>query len=172
MSWSAKIVLVFLMWAPALSSFGQNQLVLFNREKILARFSNGDDFVYKRRNAKHYTKSFVTDLKEFAVVTFNDTVPFSEIDRVSLKGFPHKRFSLLSKLLITGGLLYFVIDQVNNIVVQGNKPDMNPAVWRPSLVLVSVGFALKVVHKNSQKIRYPARLVTVARGSRFYQSDQ
>ncbi len=173
-----QTLLAFLLTIPSFISLGQSQLILLNRERVLARFSYGDDFTYKLKKSKHYTASFITDLKEFSVITFNDTVPFSEIDQVSLKGIPRKRLSrphaavLFSKLLIIAGLSYFLIDEFNNIVVQGNKPDLDPAIWKPSLVLVTVGYSLTLIYKRSQRIRYPAKLITVQRGSPFYRSDQ
>ena len=169
-----KIALSFLLAIPSFILMGQNQLILFNREKVIARFSYGDNFTYKLKKSKHYTSSFITDLKEFSVITFNDTVLFSEIDRVSLKGIPKNRLSrphavvLFSKLFIIAGLSYFVIDQFNNIVVRGSKPDLDPAIWKPSLVLVTVGYGLTLTYKRSQRIRYPAKLAVAPEGSRFY----
>ena len=165
-----RIALALLFTFQSFLSMGQNQLVLFYRGKVLARFSYGDDFTYKLKKSKKFKKSFITDVREFSVVTFNDTIPFSKIDRVSLKGIPQKR-SLLSKFLITAGVAYFALDEVNNIIVQGNKPDLDPVVWKPALVLVSTGYALTLLHKRSQRIRHPAKLVAAPRGSPFYKSD-
>lgn len=167
-----KAVLVFLLLFPFLSSLGQNQLVLLSRERVLARFTYGDDFTYKLKNSKHYKSSFITVVNEFSIVTFNDTILFSAIDRISLKGHPQKRFRLISQFLITAGVAYFALDQVNNILIKGNKPDLEPTVWKPSLVLVTAGCVLKLLHKRSQRIRYPARLLAAGRGSLFYKSDQ
>jgi hypothetical protein len=167
-----KIALIPLLLAAALISFGQTQLVLLKKEKILARFTYGDNFTYKLKNSKDFETSFITDVREFSVVTFNDTILFSSIERVSLKGHPQKRFSTLSKFLITAGILYFTIDEVNHMVIQGQKPDLDPAVWKPSIVLVSAGYVLKLFRKRSQRIRFPSRLMAAQRGSRFYQYDQ
>ncbi len=167
-----KIALIPLLLAAALISSGQNQLVLLKRERILARFTYGDNFTYRLKKAREFETSFITEVREFSVVTFNDTIPFSSIERVSLKGHSHRRFSTLSKFLITAGIAYFAIDEFNNTVVHGQKPDLDPSVWKPSMVLVGAGYALKLFRKSSQRIRFPVSLIAAERGSRFYLYDQ
>lgn len=162
--------LVFLLHFPSLISLGQDQLILFKREKVLARFSYGDDFIYKLKKSTHYTAGFITQVREFSVITFNDTILFTAIDRVSLKGHPQKP-PLISSFLIALGLGYFLLDQANNILVQGNKADLEAKVWKPSLILLCTGYAMRLIHKRSQRIRYPAKLLRAERGSRFYKSD-
>ncbi len=145
-----KSALAILLLSASFLSVGQTQLVLFNKGKLVARFGYGDDFTYKLKKSAHFTHGVMLGATEFAVITFNDTIPFSSIERVSLKGH----------------------SQLNNIVVHGQKPDMVPSVWKPSLVLVASGYALKWTHKKSQRIRFPAKLLAVERGSPFYKSDQ
>jgi hypothetical protein len=68
--------------------------------------------------------------------------------------------------------LYFSLDQINNVLIHGNRADMPASVWKPSLAFVSVGLVLKFAHKTSQRIRYPARLFAAPRGSQFYHYDE
>jgi hypothetical protein len=166
-----KLFCLLLLSSISFRSFGQTQLVLLNREKILLRFTEGDDISFKKKSSKDYTHTFITEIKPFAIITYNDTVPFSSIESVSLKGNTIPKFSLLSKFLITAGVLYFAIDQVNNIIVQGNKPDLPKSVWVPSVALVGTGLVLKLFRKRTQPLRYPARLMAVDRGSPFFQAD-
>jgi hypothetical protein len=169
----SKSTLAILFISVSFLSLGQTQLVLLNKEKVVLRLGYGDDFTYKLKKATHYTQGVMLGATEFAVITFNDTIPFSSIERVSLKGHSQRNFiTLVSKFLITAGIAYFAIDQFNHVIVQGQKPDLEPTVWKPSLVLVASGYALKLVRRRSQRIRFPAKLLTVERGSMFYKSDQ
>jgi hypothetical protein len=169
----AKSALAILLLSASFLSLGQTQLVLLNKEKLVARIGYGDDFTYKLKKSTHFTHGVMLGATEFAVITFNDTIPFSSIERVSLKGHVQRNgLTLLSKFLITAGMAYFVLDQVNHVIVQGQKADLEPTVWKPSLILVASGYALKWTHKKSQRIRFPAKLLTVERGSPFYKSDQ
>lgn len=168
-----KSTLVILFLSVSFLSLGQTQLVLFNKEKVVARFEYGDDFTYKLKKSTRFTHGVMLGATEFAVITFNDTIPFASIERISLKGHGQRNLlTLVSKFLITAGIAYFVIDQFNNVVVQGQKPDLEPTVWKPSLVLVASGYALKLARKRSQRVRFPAKLLAVERGSPFYKSDQ
>jgi len=164
-------ILVILYLNISFLSLGQTQLVLIFKDKALARFSIGDDFTYKLKRSTHFTHAVMSDATEFSVITFNDTIPFSSIERISLKGHQRKT-PRVSEFLIKAGVIYFLFDQVNNIVVHGQKPDMDPTVWKPSLVLVASGYALKLVRKKSQRIRFPAKLLAVERGSPFYKSNE
>ncbi|HMI64388.1 MAG TPA: hypothetical protein VK517_00020 [Cyclobacteriaceae bacterium] len=168
-----KITLAILFLNVTFLSLGQTQLLLFNKEKVVARFGYGDDIAYKLKKSTHFTHGVMLGATEFAVITFNDTIPFTSIERISLKGHVQRNgLTLLSKFLITAGVAYFVIDQFNNIIVQGQKPDLEPTVWKPSLVLVASGYALKLARRRSQRIRFPGKLLAVERGSPFYKSDQ
>ncbi len=170
---SLKSTLAILFFNVSFLSIGQTQLVLLNKERVVIRFGYGDDFTYMRKKSKHFTHGVMLGATEFAVITFNDTIPFSSIERVDLKGHGQRHFpTLLSKFLITAGIGYFVLDQFNHVIVQGQKPDWEPTVWKPSLVLVASGFALKLTRRRSQRIRFPAKLLAVERGSMFYKSDQ
>ena len=163
--------LVVLLSGVSFLSFGQAQLVLLNREKVIARFEYGDDISYKLKKSNAFTKGVMLGATEFALITFNDTVLFSSIDRVSLKGH-RSSSSLLSKFLITAGIAYFTLDQLNHIIIQGQKPDLEPSVWKPSLALVATGYALKLARKRSLRIRFPAKLVAADRGSSFYKPNE
>jgi len=154
-----------------LVAVGQTQLILLNREKVVARFEYGDDISYKLKKSTSFTKASMLGATEFSLITFNDTIPFSSIERVSLKGH-HGGTPLLAKFFITAGIAYFTLDQFNNVVVHGQKPDMEPSVWKPSLVLVAAGFAIKYIRKGSLRIRHPAKIVAAERGSRFFKSDE
>src|SRR6185503_13567967 len=91
-------------------TLGQTQLVLLNKEKIVIRFGYGDDFTYKVKKSTHFTHGVMLGATEFAVITFNDTIPFSSIERVSLKGHGQRHLpALISKFLITAGIAYFAI---------------------------------------------------------------
>src|SRR5882672_10541074 len=88
----------------SLLSVGQTQLVLLSREKVLVRYLIGDEIVYRLKKSKGYTSGVITDIKPFSVITFNDTIPFMSIDRVSLKDHPQAKFRTLSKFLMTAGI--------------------------------------------------------------------
>src|SRR5580765_2378304 len=120
-----RFTLAILLLSITILSLGQTQLVLVNRDKVLARFGYGDDFIYKLKKSTRYTHGVMLGATEFGVIAFNDTIPFTSIERVSLKGHGQSNLlTLVSKFLITAGIAYFTIDQFNNIVVQGQKPDL------------------------------------------------
>src|SRR5258708_40201738 len=117
-----KSALAILLLSASFLSVGQTQLVLFNKEKLLVRFGYGDDFTYKLKKSTHFTHGVMLGATEFAVITFNDTIPFSSIQRVSLKGHSQRHLpTLLSTFLITAGGAYFIFNPSNNLVLTREK---------------------------------------------------
>src|SRR5258706_1579508 len=109
-----KSALAILLLSASFLSLGQTQLVLFNKEKVVARFGYGDDIIYKLEKSTHFTHGVMLGATEFAVITFNDTIPFASIERVSLKGHSQRHLpTLISKFLITAGRGYFVFNADN-----------------------------------------------------------
>ncbi len=151
------------------TAIAQNQLVLVKKNEVVLRYLYGDEIIYRLKNQKQYKSGVYLTSTEFTVITTMDTIAFSKIDRISLKG--HKRNTLartFGKAFMIAGFGYFLIDQFNRVVVNGQKADMEPSVWKPSLALVVTGFALWQVYPRSVRLRFPAKLVNAEYGSRLY----
>jgi hypothetical protein len=167
-----RIFALFVLLLPTTYCYAQEQLVLLYHEKELARFKEGSVITYKLKKSKDYMTSLILEIREFTIITSFDTIPFNKIERVSLKGFPHKGLtSLFGTFFMAAGAGYFAIDQVNSVIVHGTGYDNDPAVLKPSLILVGGGFIMRQLYKRSQRIRYPGRLLMVTRGMPFYKAD-
>jgi hypothetical protein len=147
----------------------QNQLVLLKGEKVKLRLYPGDDFVYKLKGSNEVISSYINNLSDTSVVAHRDVVPFYNIDRIYFKqsSFRH----VVGGLLVVGGAGYFLIDQVNNVIVHGNKADLDEGVARTSGIMLAVGLPMMLIHKKSQKLGGMYRLLMVKKGSPFYKPD-
>jgi hypothetical protein len=76
--------------------------------------------------------------------------------------------NLIGKFLVVAGVAYFVIDQFNVIVVNGDEPSLNEDVTAASVAMVAVGLPMMLIKKKSQKLTGKYRLITVSEGSPFY----
>jgi hypothetical protein len=76
--------------------------------------------------------------------------------------------NLSGKFLVVAGVGYFVLDQFNVIVVDGNKASLNDNVTNASLAMVGVGLPMMLIRKKYQRIGGKFRLMTVEEGSPFY----
>lgn len=70
-----------------------------------------------------------------------------------------------------GGVGYFVIDQFNVIVVNGDKATLNENVTTTSIAMVGVGLPMMLIKKKSQRLGGRYRLITVEEGSPFYRRE-
>lgn len=147
----------------------QKQLVVLRKENVLLRLYPGDEFVYKLKGNKTRRTTYVNNISDTAVVTHRDTVPFHRIDRIY---FPQRKFyNTIGSALVIFGAGLFIIDQINVMVVNGNKPDLDSRVSAISLSSLAVGMPLMLIKKKSQKLQFGTRLMMVRKGSAFYRPD-
>jgi hypothetical protein len=162
----AIFFLLFFFYFPALS---QKQLVLLRKENVLLRLYPGDDIVLRLKDGKTIIRSYVNNLSDTAVVTHNDTIPFHHIERLY---FPQTKFyNRIGYGLVVGGVGYFLIDQLNVVLVSHESPRLNDKVTNVSISALAVGLPLMLIKKKSQKLGYKYRLMMVKRGSLFYKED-
>lgn len=146
--------------------YGQKQLVLLKKEKVLLRLYPGDEIIFKTKGSDTRIKSYVNNLFDTAVMAHQLIVPFHKIERVYFK---HKSFAnRVGGLLVVGGVGYFLIDQFNTVVVQGEKATWNENVGTVSIIMTGVGLPMMLIRKKSQRIKPPYTLMTVEEGSPFY----
>jgi hypothetical protein len=146
----------------------QKQLVLLKREKVLLRLNPGDEFVISLKGEKRKMESYVNNLFDTAVLVHRTLVPISKIDKVYFKRTG--LVNLIGKFLIVAGVGYFLIDQFNVIVVNGDEASLNDDVTAASVAMVGAGLPMALIKKKSQRIGGKYRLMTVSEGSPFYQA--
>lgn len=160
-------IIIFLCCSATV--FSQNQLVLLKGEKVKLRLYPGDDFVYRLKGSKTIHSSYVNNLSDTAVVAHNEIVPFHKIDRIYFK---HRNFkNVIGGLLVAGGVGYFVIDQANVMLVNGDKANLDEGVTVASAVMVGAGLPLILINKKSERIGHRYRLLMIKKGSGFYRPD-
>lgn len=158
-------IIMIVTFAP--SAYGQKQLVLLKRQKVLLRLTFGDEIILKTKDNDTKLVTYVNNLFDTAVMVHKTTIPFHRIDRIYFK---RSNFAnVVGTILVGGGIGYFVIDQFNVIVVDGHKPDLNENVTTTSVAMVAVGLPMMLIKKKSQRIGGKYRLLTVEEGSPFYQ---
>lgn len=162
------LILLFLLSLAHLS-FSQNQIVLLKGQKVKLRLYPGDDFVYKLKGSKTVRHSYINNLSDTAVLAHRDIVPFHKVERLYFKQSSFA--NVVGSLLVVGGAGYFLIDQFNVVVVNGDKANLDDHVTITSAAMVGVGLPMMLIRKNSCKIGGKFRLLMVTKGSPFYRPD-
>jgi hypothetical protein len=162
-------VIFFLLFLTSFTAFGQKQLVLLKGQKVKLRLYPGDDFVYKVKGSNAVKHSYVNNISDTAVVVHKDIVPYHKIERLYFK---QGNFgNVIGGLLVVGGAGYFLIDQLNVMVVNGDKPSLDDNVTTSSIAMVAAGLPLMLIRKKSQRLGGKYRLLMVSKGSAFYKPD-
>lgn len=163
----ASVIFILMTMTSAPSAFGQKQLVLLKKQKVLLRLTFGDEIILKTKGSDAKMVTYVNNLFDTAVMVHKTIIPFHKIDRVYFK---RSNFAnVVGTILVFGGIGYFLVDQFNVIVVNGDKPTLNDNVTTTSLGMVAVGLPMMLIKKKSQRIGGKYRLLTVDEGSPFYQ---
>jgi len=145
----------------------QKQLVVLKREKVLYRLNYGDEIVYKLKGSKTVRTSYINNLYDTALMAHETIIPFYKIDKIYFK---HSSFgNRVGGLLVIGGVGYFLIDQLNTVIVHGESPIIHEGVAKASGVMVAVGLPLLLIRKKSERIEGRYRLLTADEDSPFYQ---
>ncbi len=144
----------------------QKQLVLLSGEKVIMRFNPGDEFVIRLKGEKNTIKSYINNLFDTAVMVHQTTIPYHKIDRVYFN--QSGLVNLIGKFLVVAGVGYFLIDQVNVVIVNGDKATLNDNVTNASVAMVAVGLPMMLIKKKYQRIGGRSRLMLVEEGSPFY----
>ena len=122
-------------------------------------FYPGDQITYKMMNSDLRITDAIVDFHDSLILFSNSYVKPGEIDYIRLehtKGFLSP--SNGPKLIIAGVAL-FVIDQLNNSVLQGNEFRLDEDITKASLIMVVGGIIWKSLrysrfrNKNNRRIR-------------------
>lgn len=159
-------IIITLLICAAESGHAQKQLVLLKRQKVIMRFNPGDEFIISVKGEKRKLESYVNNIFDTAVMVHKTIVPLHKIDRVYFKNTG--LINLIGKFLVVAGVGYFVIDQFNVIVVNGDKATLNDNVTNASVAMVAVGLPMMLIKKKFQRLRGKYRLMAISKGSPFY----
>lgn len=156
---------MYLISGASLAS-AQKQLVLLHGQKVIKRFNAGDEFVIALKDEKRKMVSYINNVFDTAVVVHKTLVPLHKINRVYFKqsGF----VNLVGNFLVVAGAGYFLIDQLNVVVVNGDEASLNDNVTTASVAMVAAGLPMMLIKKKSQRIGGRYRLIAVEDGSPFY----
>lgn len=167
---SFSLLIGFLVLLASAPCDAQRQLVLTKGEKVMLRLYPGDEITVSLKSAKkRKIKSYINSLSDSGVMLHNTHVPFQNIERIYFKrsSFQH----VIGGLLVTGGVGYFLIDQINVVLVNGEKANLDEKVTIPSMVMIGTGLPLLLLRKKYQTIGRKYRLRMVDKGSVFFKPD-
>jgi hypothetical protein len=147
----------------------QKQLIVLKKQEALLRLYPGDEIIFRLKGSRTIRKSYVNNLYDTALVAHNDVVPLHRIERIY---FVRRNFlSVVGGVLVTGGVGYFLIDQFNVVIVNGDPADIDEGVARASLVMLGAGLPLMLMKKKYVRVGGKYKLLVVDKGSVFYRPD-
>lgn len=166
-------IVLFLSLLLNLSSeplHAQRQLVVLKHSEVVARFGEGQAFAFKYKGNPEKVSTYIRGLSDMEVFTHQDTVSMFEIDRIYFEQRAVRR--TIGAALVMAGVGRFLIDQLNNFVVQGNAPSLDTEVNQFSISTVTTGLPLLLIKKRSQRMLYTYKAIIVTQDSHLYERSE
>jgi hypothetical protein len=158
--------LFILLLFMSVDALAQKQLLLMKRERVVARFTEGEYFRCKLKN-KEKKEGRILELTPAQIITSNDTLDFLAIESIKVKRQKNMTSGYgIGKLLLIMGVGFFAIDQANTLIVKGQS-GVDEGVAYTSLALAASGAAFMFIRSPYKKV-YGRTLKTVDYHSRFY----
>jgi hypothetical protein len=163
-----SILLYFTLILASHLSYAQRQLVVLKYDEVVARFSVGQTFDFKYKGSSDKISTYIQNFSNTEVITHDDTVSLYEIDKIYFK--QHAVYRTIGAALVMVGVGRFVIDQINNVAVHGNRPSLDSEVNQFSISTVTAGLPLFLIRKRSQRMLYKYKAIIVDRDSHLYEN--
>jgi hypothetical protein len=162
------IVLVVLLFPLSLSA-QRNQLVLIKKDEVVIRYRLGDDISYKRKDKAETLRGFIVEVNDSIIITSNDTVATHQIEKLFFR--KGNFMNIVGGFLVTAGSAFFIIDQLNTIVINDQEPSLSTNVSNITLTSLAIGLPMLLITKKSHRVGFKERLRIVDSESPFYYSE-
>ena len=167
---TAIILLILMLTVAANEVLAQKQLIILKKEKVVLRLYPGDEFVYTLKSSpREVRRSYVNNISDTAVWAHDEVVSFHKIERVYFQ--QRTLWTDAGPKLIVAGVVLFLADQLNTVVVQNEDASIDKGVLITSAALAGAGVVMTVTKKKYQTIGGKYRFRMVDEDSPFYQPD-
>jgi len=115
---------------------------------------------YQLKGESFYRTDVIEDLVDDVIVFRFGFFRLKDIHAVDIRAKPTGKvdFSRHWLSIIVGGVGYFLVDQFNNAVINGNRARIDEKVLRSSAIITGAGVMMKVLKKKKVKLKRNWRL--------------
>jgi len=115
---------------------------------------------YQLKGESFYRTDVIEDLVDDVIVFRFGFFRLKDIHAVDIRAKPTGKvdFSRHWLSIIVGGVGYFLVDQFNNAVINGNRARIDEKVLRSSAIITGAGIMMKVLKKKKVKLKRNWRL--------------
>jgi len=156
-----RCIFIFLLQFWFQAGHGQRQLVLVKENKIVSRFSEGDQMRFKRKDRDFFQAGTITGIyREYFKMGEHDTTWLYQVKAIDLRGHSHSGFKTAESgaKLILAGVLLILIDALNS---QNGFNGVDTGMIVVSSTLVGTGILMQFVNNNVFKIGRKKKVIVM-----------
>ena len=153
------LLIVLGLFFIALSANAQAYLVLRKKgTKRKYEYTVGDQLVYKQKGQEVFFADRITEFADSTIILENNLILLEQIEVVDVRHANTNRSEFLRVAevylpIIGGGL--FLLDQINNTLVDGNDLSIHEGTAITSGAMIGTGLALKAARRKKVDLTNP-----------------
>jgi hypothetical protein len=160
-------ICIFLLFG-SFQMLAQRQLVVIKNDRVVQRIHEGQTFQYQTKNSKKVFKQFLVESDAFNFVTNLDSLKINDIYKISV-GRRNTFFSLFGQAMITAGVGYIFLDEINRLIILHESGAPDHQVAKQSACIVGIGIPLRFMKKRWDKPGFKnVQMRSIDYKSRFY----
>lgn len=132
--------------------FAQYYLVLKKRTKIKYVFSAGDQLKFKLHGERFYNEQMIKGFGAEKIRFHYFDLALKEVSHIKVSRLRKNGLTLLSRLAISGGVLFMVVDQLNGLAILDEGLGPSEETLFITGTLLGTGLLLKLFQKRKFKI--------------------
>jgi hypothetical protein len=161
-----RIILLVLLLSYPLCA--QRQLVVIKNDRVVQRIYQGQTFRFETKKSETIQRQFLVEADELSFITNHDSVKIQDLVRIS-SGKRNTFLSLAGQFMITAGVGYFLLDEINRITFQHDSGKPDPQVLNRTALLIGIGIPLRFMKKQwDEPGKDHVQIRSVDYKSRFY----
>ena len=140
------------------TSIAQDILVLMPKNKkkqILIK--SGQMLRFRLKGEEHFNQEKITSLENGLIFLQTSIIKFEDIDAIDIRSYKTSKFNVNSyaSSLPVAGVAYLLVDQFNQVIVDGNKFNISNKSLKLAGILIASGIIIsklkkKYFHLNSK----------------------
>lgn len=167
------VIVIFLLGSISVAQAQTHQLVVLKRDRILARFYEGDMMRFAIYPEKKFRYDRIVAFTDTTIITTQDTILYYTLSKIDLRNKLDGGLNLkvIGTTLITAGIILPLGDWINVDLIQNDDYSFDRGIGTTSAVLIGTGAAMIALNKSHITLYGRKKVKIVDKNSLLYKEQ-